>query len=66
MTLERNHLGFGFHPLKWREMQVRFDGGAITSDGSGLVLRKIVIIVDCGSCDDSLDAARHFGARAPQ
>ncbi len=32
---------FRFHPLIRREVRGRFDGGAITSDAGGLVLRKV-------------------------
>jgi len=32
---------FGFHPLKQREIRAQFDGGAITSDGGGLLLREV-------------------------
>ena len=32
---------FGFHPLKHREIRAQFDGGAITTDGGGLVLREV-------------------------
>lgn len=41
MTAECNQFGFGFHPLNRREMRVQFDGGAITSDGGGLLLREV-------------------------
>jgi hypothetical protein len=41
MSTECNQIGFGFHPVKRREIQVQFDGGAITSDGGGLLLRDV-------------------------
>jgi hypothetical protein len=30
-----------FHPVRPREIRVRFDGGAITSQGGGLLLREV-------------------------
>jgi Transposase DDE domain group 1 len=41
MTAECNQFIFGFHPQKRREIRVQFDGGAITSDGGGLLLREV-------------------------
>ena len=41
MTTECNQFVFGFHPLKRREIRAQFDGGAITSDGGGLLLREV-------------------------
>ena len=41
MTAECNQFGFGFHPLKRREIRAQFDGGAISSDGGGLLLREV-------------------------
>ena len=41
MTAECNQFVFGFHPLKRREIRAQFDGGAITSDGGGLLLREV-------------------------
>jgi len=32
---------FGFHPLKHREIRAQFDGGAITTEGGGLLLREV-------------------------
>lgn len=32
---------FGFHPLGRREVVSRFDGGTITSDAGGLLLREL-------------------------
>jgi hypothetical protein len=41
MTPECNQFVFGFHPQKRREVRAQFDGGAITSDGGGLLLREV-------------------------
>ena len=41
MTTECNQFVLGFHPLKRREIRAQFDGGAITSDGGGLLLREV-------------------------
>jgi len=41
MTAECNQFIFGFHPQKRREIRAQFDGGAITSDGGGLLLREV-------------------------
>jgi hypothetical protein len=41
MTAECNQFGLGFHPLKRREIRAQFDGGAISSDGGGLLLREV-------------------------
>jgi Transposase DDE domain group 1 len=41
MTTECNQFVFGFHPQKRREILAQFDGGAITSDGGGLLLREV-------------------------
>src|ERR1700746_1315825 len=41
MTAECNQFGFGFHPLKRREIRAEFNGGAISSDGGGLLLREV-------------------------
>src|SRR5215469_9435744 len=38
---ECNQDFFRFHPLNQREIRGRFDGGAITSDGGGLLLREV-------------------------
>jgi hypothetical protein len=40
MSTECNQLRFDFHPLACREIVARFDGGHITSDGGGLLLRE--------------------------
>jgi hypothetical protein len=41
MTTECNQVGFEFHPLNQRQIRAQFDGGAITSDGGGLLLREV-------------------------
>ena len=41
MSTECSQFVFGFHPLKQREIRAQFDGGAITSDGGGLLLREV-------------------------
>jgi hypothetical protein len=41
MTAECNQFALEFHPLKRREIRARFDGGAISSDGGGLLLREV-------------------------
>jgi hypothetical protein len=41
MTAECSGKLFEFHPLGAREVRVGFDGGAITSDGGGLLLREV-------------------------
>lgn len=41
MSTECNQFVFGFHPQKRREIRAQFDGGAITSDGGGLLLREV-------------------------
>jgi hypothetical protein len=41
MTAECNQFGLEFHPLKRRQIRAQFDGGAITSDGGGLLLREV-------------------------
>jgi len=41
MTTECNGKLLEFHPLGAREVRVGFDGGAITSDGGGLLLREV-------------------------
>ena len=41
MTAECNQFVFGFHPQKRRDIRAQFDGGAITSDGGGLLLREV-------------------------
>ncbi len=41
MTTECTQVGFAFHALKNREIRAQFDGGAITSDAGGLLLREV-------------------------
>jgi hypothetical protein len=41
MTTECNQFVFGFHPQKRREIRAQIDGGAITGDGGGLLLREV-------------------------
>jgi len=41
MTTECSGKPFEFHPLGAREVRGGFDGGAITSDGGGLLLREV-------------------------
>lgn len=40
MKTQCNQRSFGFHTLGKREVVARFDGGQITSDGGGLLLRE--------------------------
>ncbi len=41
MAAECTQASFGFHPLIRREIRAQFDGGAITTDGGGLLLREV-------------------------
>src|ERR1700747_672946 len=41
MSTECNQFVLGFHPQKRREIRAQFDGGTITSDGGGLLLREV-------------------------
>ena len=41
MTTECTQKSFPFHPHSQREVVARFDGGAITTDGGGLLLREV-------------------------
>jgi hypothetical protein len=41
MSTECSQFLFGFHPLKQREIRAQFDGGAITTEGGGLLLREV-------------------------
>ena len=41
MTTECKQEPFPFHPLNQREVRGQFDGGAITSDAGGLLLREV-------------------------
>jgi len=41
MATECIQESFRFHPLKQREIRAQFDGGAITTEGGGLLLREV-------------------------
>ena len=41
MVTECSELALDFQPLGSREITARFDGGTITSDGGGLLLREV-------------------------
>jgi hypothetical protein len=41
MATECTQKDFAFHPLKQREIRAQFDGGAITTEGGGLLLREV-------------------------
>ena len=41
MPTECNQQSFEFHPLNPRQVVGRFDGGAITTDAGGLLLREV-------------------------
>ena len=41
MTTECSQEPFPFHPLNEREVRGQFDGGAITSDAGGLLVREV-------------------------
>src|SRR3989442_10564563 len=41
MQTECTQVSFRFHPLSQRDVVARFDGGSITSDGGGLLLREV-------------------------
>ncbi|TAL11831.1 MAG: hypothetical protein EPO02_03365 [Nitrospirae bacterium] len=43
MTTECNQTTFEFHPLGRREVVGRFDGGTISSDGGGVLLREVEV-----------------------
>jgi len=63
MPTECNQESFQFHPLRKREVRGRFDGGAITSDAGGLLLREVEkrtgIIAQLAACfRDHRDPAR--------
>jgi len=63
MPTECNQESFQFHPLGGREVRGRFDGGAITSDAGGLLLREVEkrtgIIAQFAACfRDHRDPAR--------
>jgi hypothetical protein len=40
MSARCNQKSFAFHPLGRRNVVARFDGGLISSDGGGLLLRE--------------------------
>ena len=63
MTTECNGKLFEFHPLGQWEVRADFDGGAISSDGGGLLLREVEkrtgIIARFADCfQDHRDAER--------
>ncbi len=41
MQTQCSQKSFPFHPLRKREVEARFDGGAITADAGGLLLREV-------------------------
>jgi len=41
MTTECTQVGFEFHSLNHRQIRAQFDGGAISGDGGGLLLREV-------------------------
>src|SRR5437660_11267966 len=41
MATECIQKSFTFHPLRNREIRAQFDGGAITTEGGGLLLREV-------------------------
>jgi hypothetical protein len=41
MTAECTQVGFEFQPLNHRQIRAQFDGGVITSEGGGLLLREV-------------------------
>ena len=43
MRTECNQLSFNFHPLGGRQVSAAFNGGTITSDGGGLLLRELEV-----------------------
>lgn len=43
MSAECNQAAFEFHPLDSRSVLGRFDGGTISSDGGGLLLREVEV-----------------------
>jgi hypothetical protein len=63
MRTECNQESFPFHPLWKREVQGRFDGGVITTDAGGLLLREVEkrtrIVAQFAACfRDHRDAVR--------
>ena len=41
MTADCTQVGFEFQSLNHRQIRAQFDGGAISSDGGGLLLREV-------------------------
>src|SRR3989442_5346708 len=41
MTAECTQVGFEFHSLNHRQIRAQFDGGAISREGGGLLLREV-------------------------
>lgn len=41
MATECTQKELGFHPLRHREIRAQFDGGAITTEDGGLLLRDV-------------------------
>ena len=63
MPTQCNQESLEFHPLSGREVRGRFDGGAITSDAGGLLLREVekrtgIIEQFAGCFTDHRDADR--------
>ena len=63
MPTQCNQEFLGFHPLDKREVRGQFDGGAITTDAGGLLLREVEkrtgIIAQYAACfTDHRDRAR--------
>ena len=54
MATECTQDSFAFHPLSRRAVRARFDGGAITTDAGGLLLREVEkrtrIVEQCAAC----------------
>jgi hypothetical protein len=64
LKLPANHKVFGFHSQKRREIRAQFNGGAITSDGGGLLLREVDKRVGIlRFCVSLLPASRIIGMR---
>jgi hypothetical protein len=66
MSTECKQVGFEFHPLNQRQIRTQFDGGAITSDGGGLMLREVEkrtgMLRQFAACfTDYRDAERVYG-----
>ena len=63
MLTQCNQESFEFHPLGRREVRGRFDGGAITSDAGGLLLREVekrtgIVAQFAACCTDHRDPER--------